>query len=386
MEKQNLAPALLPLMAALALMYKVNFPQKNIFPKNVFTKSIEDNNDKNQGEFTNIEFYNMMLNHESQINEMLKSSNAYIAREGNNSYSFELDEYKSWNEENLTIILELAKKYLDAMKDNRLDDAQNYAEDLIKMIENSILELAFIAEDNQYDSLTRLLNEPVKSNVTEAENKIIFSMPDENGIEKKYVFAAVGDKNYAFNALSALDISAYNQGRVIRIDKTPIELVDNFFKATTQPVYCDTLQKRDALNVAWNDKQELIYTEWFYDTHELEKLYKRGLNKAKKDLGYNPDDYKIIVDNNTNSFIIVSNDGSETYTFNDSDENEYAVCTALCDLQGLTLADSDTNQGTYNTAVDYSDAFITVDQFVNEDAFQFTKRKNGSLSNSIGEQ
>ena len=52
--------------------------------------------------------YNMMLKHENKINEMLKSENAYLAREGKDSYSFELSGFKEWNENDLTNVLKEA--------------------------------------------------------------------------------------------------------------------------------------------------------------------------------------------------------------------------------------------------------------------------------------
>lgn len=156
---------------------------------------------------------------------------------------------------------------------------------------------------NQYDSLTRLFDKPVESDVLEEDNKIIYKIPDENGIEREYVFTAIWHNNNAFNTLTALDISTCNQGE-IKLDKSPIELVSNFLKTAKQSIYYDTLQKRDALNVTWsNDTQRRTYTEWFYDTAELEKYYKKGFAKAKEDLGYDPDNSSIIINNDINGFL-----------------------------------------------------------------------------------
>ena len=389
MRKKNIIKNLIPVILFVLVETSCAYSLKKDSATGNISKYIEesdnkDQNDFNNYDFTNDDFYNMMLNYESQINEMLESDNAYIARDGKDSYSFELTDYKKWNENELTDILELAKKYINAMKENHLEDAQKYASNMIEKIKHSIIKIAFIAEDNQYDSLTRLLDKPVESDVLEEDNKIIYKIPDENGIEREYVFTAIGHNNNAFNTLTAFDLSAYNQGE-IKLDKSPIELVSNFLKTAKQSIYYDTLQTRDALNVTWsNDTQRRTYTKWFYDTAELKEYYKKGFAKAKEDLGYDPENSRIIINNDINGFFVENKDNEEKIVIKDDNENPWIVLTSLCDIQGLALADSETNQGTYNTSVDYENAFQTVERFIDgepniqynidEESFQYIKK------------
>ena len=328
------------------------------------------NDEFNNYDFTNEDFYNMMLKHENQINEMLKSENAYLAREGKDSYSFELSGFKEWNENDLTNILEITSNYLQAMKTNQLYEAQKNGNLLVENIGNSIVELAFIAEDNRYNTLTEQLDKGTGS-ITEEEGKIIYIDYNENGIDTKYIYSSVGNNNSAFNTLLSFDLSAYSRDKSIILDESPVDLTDFFLDAISKDVYNPTLYNRTALNLIWKEKDGNKYplkvrTEWFYDNEELQNIYLEGFNKVKSDLGLNPEDYSIIVDNEINGFRLQKKDGTIEYIIKDSQEIPWIVLTELCNIQGLSKATSYDNLNTFDTSVDYSDSFNTVSSYLED--------------------
>ena len=328
------------------------------------------NDEFNNYDFTNEDFYNMMLKHENQINEMLKSENAYLAREGKDSYSFELSGFKEWNENDLTNILEITSNYLQAMKTNQLYEAQKNGNLLVENIGNSIVELAFIAEDNRYNTLTEQLDKGTGS-ITEEDGKIIYIDNNENGIDTEYIYSSVGNNNSAFNTLLSFDLSAYSRDKSIILDESPVDLTDFFLDAISKDVYNPTLYNRTALNLIWKEKDGNKYplkvrTEWFYDNEELQNIYLEGFNKVKSDLGLNPEDYSIIVDNEINGFRLQKKDGTIEYIIKDSQEIPWIVLTELCNIQGLSKATSYDNLNTFDTSVDYSDSFNTVSSYLED--------------------
>ena len=101
-------------------------------------------------DFTNNEFYNMMLFHKTDIEKMLKYDNAYLARDGKDTYNFDLKDFKKWNEEKLTSILKTASDYIEAMENYRFDDAQKYGELLVKDTKESKKIIEIISYLNFY--------------------------------------------------------------------------------------------------------------------------------------------------------------------------------------------------------------------------------------------
>ena len=332
-------------------------------------------------DFTNNEFYNMMLFHKTDIEKMLKYDNAYLARDGKDTYNFDLKDFKKWNEEKLTSILKTASDYIEAMENYRFDDAQKYGELLVKDAKESIVELAFIAEDNRYNTLTSSLEKRTGAEVIEENKKIIYLYPEVNGIVDEHIYAAVGKNNYSFNALSAIDLAAYNSNGVLRLDKSPVELINNFLLAVLKPIYNPTLYNQSAYNIHWkgNDERRFIYkdyTTWFYDVGELEYYYLEGYKKAKEELGFDYNSYKIKVNNNINGFEIVNSDGVTEYIIKDDQDPAWIVLTDLGNIQGLSHATSSTELGTYDTAVNYSDSYETVEAFLNDEpVFKLDKIK-----------
>ena len=332
-------------------------------------------------DYTNEEFYKMMLTHENKINEMLKYQNAYIAREGKDSYSFELANFREWNEKDLTKMLELAKCYLLNMHNNNYVEAQKAAKELMKCIEDSIVELAFIAEDNRYKSLTSMIDNGTDGKVMEEDGKIICNDILENSINNKYIYASVGENNYAFNTLTAFDLDAYNDGE-IELDKSPLYLINSFLLAISQPIYNPTLYNQQAVNITWDENTPTKETtEWFYDTQELKDIYLKGFKEIKKELGLNPDDYHIKVDNSINGFRIQNNDDTFEYIINDNQGMVWPILTELCNIQGLAMATSSDDLSTFDTSVNYSNSIKTVNAFLNGDTtFKVLQleRKNGN--------
>lgn len=332
-------------------------------------------------DYTNEEFYKMMLTHENKINEMLKYQNAYIAREGKDSYSFELANFREWNEKDLTKMLELAKCYLLNMHNNNYVEAQKAAKELMKCIEDSIVELAFIAEDNRYKSLTSMIDNGTDGKVMEEDGKIICNDILENSINNKYIYASVGENNYAFNTLTAFDLDAYNDGE-IELDKSPLYLINSFLLAISQPIYNPTLYNQQAVNITWDENTPTKETtEWFYDTQELNDVYLEGFKEIKKELGLNPDDYHIKVDNSINGFRIQNNDDTFEYIINDNQGMVWPILTELCNIQGLAMATSSDDLSTFDTSVNYSNSIKTVNAFLNGDTtFKVLQleRKNGN--------
>lgn len=318
-------------------------------------------------DYTNEEFYKMMLTHEDKINEMLKCQNAYIAREGKDSYSFELANFREWNEKDLTKMLELAKCYLLNMHNNNYVEAQKAAKELMKCIEDSIVELAFIAEDNRYKSLTSMIDNGTDGKVMEEDGKIISYDILDNSMNNKNIYASVGNNNYAFNTLTAFNLDAYNDGE-IELDKSPLDLINSFLLAISQPIYNPTLYNQTAVNITWDGSTPTKETtEWFYDTQELKDIYSNGFKEIKEKLGLNPDDYHIKVDNSINGFRLQNSDGTFEYIIKDNQGMVWPILTELCNIQGLTMATSPDNLSTFDTSVDYSDSFETVNAFLNDD-------------------
>ena len=343
--------------------------------------TISNNDEFDNYDYTNEEFYKMMLTHENKINEMLKYQNAYIAREGKDSYSFELANFREWNEKDLTKMLELAKCYLLNMHNNNYVEAQKAAKELMKCIEDSIVELAFIAEDNKYKSLTAMIVNGTDGNVIEEDGKIICNEILENSINNKFAYASVGENNYVFNTLTAFDLDAYNDGE-IELDKSPLYLINSFLLAISQPIYNPTLYNQQAVNITWDGSTPTKETtEWFYDTQELTDIYSNGFIEIKEELGLNPDDYHIKVDNSINGFRIQNNDDTFEYIINDNQGMVWPILTELCNIQGLAMATSSDDLSTFDTSVNYSNSIKTVNAFLNGDTtFKVLQleRKNGN--------
>lgn len=345
------------------------------------TNTISNDDEFKDYDYTNEEFYKMMLTHENKINEMLKCQNAYIAREGKDSYYFELADFREWNEKDLTKMLELAKSYLLNMQNNNYGEAQKAAKELMKCIEDSIVELAFIAEDNRYKSLTSMIDNGTDGKVMEEDGKIICNDILENSINNKFIYASVGENNYAFNTLTAFDLDAYNDGE-IELDKSPLYLINSFLLAISQPIYNPTLYNQQAVNITWDESTPTKETtEWFYDTQELTDIYLEGFKEIKKELGLNPDDYHIKVDNSINGFRIQKNDDTFEYIINDNQGMVWPILTELCNIQGLAMATSSDDLSTFDTSVNYSNSIKTVNAFLNDDPnFKVLQleRKNGN--------
>lgn len=353
----------------------------NAFLTNLNANAKENDINFEDYDFTNNEFYNMMLFHKTDIEKMLKYDNAYLARDGKDTYNFELKDFKKWNEEKLTSILNTAKDYIEAMENYRFDDAQKYGKLLVEDAKKSIVELAFIAEDNRYNTLTSSLEKRTGAEVIEENKKIIYLYPEVNGIVNEHIYAAVGKNNYSFNALSAIDLATYNRDGILRLDKSPVEFINNFLLAVFKPIYNPTLYNQSAYNIHWkgNNERRFIYkdyTTWFYDVGELEYYYVEGYKKAKEELGFDYNSYKIKVNNNINGFEIVNSDGVTEYIIKDDQDPAWIVLTDLGNIQGLSHATSPTELGTYDTAVNYSDSYETVEAFLNDEpVFKLNKLK-----------
>ena len=329
--------------------------------------TISNNDEFDNYDYTNEEFYKMMLTHENKINEMLKCQNAYIAREGKDSNYFDLAGFREWNEKDLTKMLELAKSYLLNMHNNNFVEAQKAAKELMKFIEDSIVEVAFIAEDNKYKSLTAMIVNGTDGNVIEEDGKIICNEILENSINNKFAYASVGENNYVFNTLTAFDLDAYNDGE-IELDKSPLYLINSFLLAISQPIYNPTLYNQQAVNITWDGSTPTKETtEWFYDTQELTDIYSNGFIEIKEELGLNPDDYHIKVDNSINGFRLQNSDGTFEYIIKDHQGMVWPILTELCNIQGLAMATSPDNLSTFDTSVDYSNSIKTVNAFLNDD-------------------
>ena len=314
--------------------------------------TISNNDEFDNYDYTNEEFYKMMLTHENKINEMLKCQNAYIAREGKDSNYFDLAGFREWNEKDLTKMLELAKSYLLNMHNNNFVEAQKAAKELMKFIEDSIVEVAFIAEDNKYKSLTAMIVNGTDGNVIEEDGKIICNEILENSIN---------------NTLTAFDLDAYNDGE-IELDKSPLYLINSFLLAISQPIYNPTLYNQQAVNITWDGSTPTKETtEWFYDTQELTDIYSNGFIEIKEELGLNPDDYHIKVDNSINGFRLQNSDGTFEYIIKDHQGMVWPILTELCNIQGLAMATSPDNLSTFDTSVDYSNSIKTVNAFLNDD-------------------
>ena len=106
-----------------------------------------------------------------------------------------------------------------------------------------------------------------------------------------------------------------------------------------------------------------------------------GFKEVKKELGLNPDDYHIKVDNSINGFRIQNNDDTFEYIINDNQGMVWPILTELCNIQGLAMATSSDDLSTFDTSVNYSNSIKTVNAFLNGDTtFKVLQleRKNGN--------